>query len=91
MQACSIDILRREISYFYAAAIRGQDHLPAVDPLLIQYRDYSVWERAQAQTEKYQKQLEYWVAQLETSRPAKLLRDTSRPSTLSEKTGFFNI
>ncbi|EFQ86146.1 hypothetical protein PTT_18688, partial [Pyrenophora teres f. teres 0-1] len=81
----SVDILMRELSTFYAASLQGQDPLSQVQPLPIQYRNFSVWQRQQAQIEEQEKQLSYWLTQLQTSRPAELLSDKPRPATLSGK------
>ncbi|MDI1486221.1 MAG: Non-ribosomal peptide synthetase [Ramalina farinacea] len=83
----SVDILRKELAAFYAAAIHDQDPLSQVDPLPIQYRDYSLWQKQQDQSEEHERQLEYWVTQLETSQPAELLCDKPRPAALSGKAG----
>jgi amino acid adenylation domain-containing protein len=81
----SLDILERELATFYSAAIRGQDPLSTIDPLPIQYRDFSVWQKQQEQAEEHQRQLEYWIKQLQGSRPAELLCDNPRPTILSGK------
>ncbi|KAI0854078.1 acetyl-CoA synthetase-like protein [Daldinia vernicosa] len=88
----SIDILRTEIAAFYAAALHGKDPLSQVDPLPIQYRDYSVWQREDSQqVSQHQRQLDYWVTQLQTSRPAEMLYDKPRPDTLSGEAGVEHI
>ncbi|KAK5991451.1 Nonribosomal peptide synthetase dtxS1 [Cladobotryum mycophilum] len=79
----SVDILRKELATFYGAAIRKQDPLSKVDPLPIQYRDFSVWQKSPGQIEEHKRQLGYWVKQLETSQPAEFLCDKPRPATLS--------
>nr|ARJ54910.1 nonribosomal peptide synthetase 8 [Curvularia lunata] len=79
----SVDVLTRELGTCYSAAVRGQDPLSQMQPLPIQYRDFSVWQRQQAQVDEHDRQLEYWIAQLQTSRPAELLCDKPRPTTLS--------
>ncbi|KFH45123.1 Nonribosomal peptide synthetase-like protein [Hapsidospora chrysogenum ATCC 11550] len=63
----SVDVLRRELSTFYAAAVKDpdQDPLSQVEPLPIQYRDFSVWQRGQQQIEEHQRQLAYWVKQFD--------------------------
>ncbi|KAH0592368.1 Nonribosomal Peptide Synthetase [Metarhizium humberi] len=81
----SIDILRRELSSFYSAALRGEDPLSNIDPLPIQYKDFSVWQRQQAQVDEHERQLKYWTTELETSHPAEFLCDKPRPPTLSGK------
>ncbi|KAK1912701.1 hypothetical protein P3342_004637 [Pyrenophora teres f. teres] len=81
----SVNVLMRELSTFYSASLRGQDPLSQIQPLPIQYRDFSVWQRQQAQIDEQEKQLSYWLTQLQTSRPAELLCDKPRPATLSGK------
>ncbi|KAK1914161.1 hypothetical protein P3342_007407 [Pyrenophora teres f. teres] len=62
-----------------------------VQPLSVQYRDFSVWQREQAQADEHQKQLSYWVEQLQSSRPAELLCDKPRPAALSGEAGVQSI
>lgn len=81
----SAGVLQRELSTFYSAALRDQDPLSMVSPLPIQYRDYTIWQRQQEQAEEHQRQLEYWVTELENSQPAELLCDKPRPAVLSGK------
>ncbi|KAL3952632.1 hypothetical protein ACCO45_012575 [Purpureocillium lilacinum] len=49
------------------------------------YRDYAAWEREQSSEEAphMRRQVNYWVTQLETSRPAILPYDNPRPATFS--------
>ncbi|KAK1911236.1 hypothetical protein P3342_011838 [Pyrenophora teres f. teres] len=86
----SVDVLMRELAGFYplqcVAMIRSQ-----VQPLPVQYRDFSLWQRQQAQADEHQKQLSYWVEQLQTSRPAELLCDKPRPAALSGQAGVQSI
>ncbi|CAI7643016.1 unnamed protein product, partial [Penicillium viridicatum] len=79
----SIDVLRKELGQFYAAALRGEDPLLRVNPLPIQYRDFAVWQKQEDQLAEQQKQLEYWMKQLEGSSPAELFTDRTRPEVLS--------
>ena len=83
----SVDILRKELKQFYAAALRGQDPLAQVNPLPIQYRDFSAWQKQPEQVAEHQRQLEYWTTQLADSTPAELLTDLPRPAVLSGKAG----
>ncbi|KEY64595.1 hypothetical protein S7711_03654 [Stachybotrys chartarum IBT 7711] len=83
----SVDILRNELQAFYTAAVRGQDVLSQVKPLPIQYRDFSVWQRQDEQASEHQLQLEYWIQNLESSRPAELPTNRPRPGVLSTKAG----
>ncbi|OAA82397.1 destruxin synthetase [Akanthomyces lecanii RCEF 1005] len=75
----SVGVLSRELATYYSAAIRSLDPLAQLDPLSIEYGDYSAWQRQQAQTAEYQRQLDYWTSCIEASRPAELLRDRPRP------------
>ncbi|KAK8130645.1 AMP-binding enzyme (aureobasidin A1 biosynthesis complex) [Apiospora kogelbergensis] len=81
----SADIIRRELAMFYSSARRGLDPLasPLLAPIPIQYKDYAAWQRQQVTGEEEQRQLDYWLGQLESSRPAELLADKPRPETLS--------
>lgn len=83
----SLNVLRREIAIFYDAAVNGLDPLSQIDPLPIQYRDYASWQKQRFHQDEYQRQLEYWVSQLQTSRPAEFLCDKPRPATLSGGAG----
>ncbi|KAL6152849.1 NRPS [Exserohilum turcicum] len=83
----SVDVLKRELSQLYAAAIRGEDPNSHLPPLPIQYRDFSVWQRLPNQVQEHQRQLDYWINQLDASRPAEFLYDKPRPATLSGKAG----
>ncbi|KAL7780642.1 hypothetical protein CFE70_010667 [Pyrenophora teres f. teres 0-1] len=87
----SLDVLMRELAGFYSASVRGHDPLSQVQPLPVQYRDFSLWQRQQAQADEHQKQLSYWVEQLQTSRPAELLCDKPRPAALSGQAGVQSI
>ncbi|PMB65591.1 Enniatin synthase [Beauveria bassiana] len=79
----SIGIIQRELAMFYSAACQGIEPLSQVRPLPIQYRDFAVWQRQEAQKAEHQRQLEYWKRQLDGSQPAKLLYDKPRPTILS--------
>lgn len=81
----SIDTLRKELSAFYSSSLSGLDPLQHVSPLPIQYRDFSIWEKQEQQVDAHRKQLDYWVSELETSKPAELFSDFPRPAALSGK------
>ncbi len=72
----SVDVLMREISALYSAYRQGHaDPLPA---LAIQYADYAVWQREEAQRALLQAHAAYWSAQLEGA-PTLLTLPTDRP------------
>ncbi|KLU93048.1 hypothetical protein MAPG_11964 [Magnaporthiopsis poae ATCC 64411] len=81
----SIDVMRRELGQFYAAAVRGRDPLSAIPALPIQYRDFAVWQTQQSA--EHGRQLQYWKKMLADSSPAELLTDKPQPATLSGDAG----
>ncbi|KAL7793616.1 hypothetical protein V8C37DRAFT_102345 [Trichoderma ceciliae] len=87
----SVDILRQELTQFYAAALRGRDPLSVVSPLPIHYRDFSAWQKQGEQMAEHERQLEYWTSQLGDSSPAEFLTDLPRPTILSGKAGFVPV
>ncbi|TLD19242.1 hypothetical protein PspLS_09963 [Pyricularia sp. CBS 133598] len=85
----SVDVLRNDLARFYTAAVRNKDPLSLVEPLPIQYRDFSTWQKQQ--TAEHQHQLDYWRTQLAESSPAELLCDRPRPQILSGRAGVVQI
>ncbi|KAJ4155409.1 hypothetical protein LMH87_000652 [Akanthomyces muscarius] len=81
----SIDVLRRELGQLYVAALQRADLLSTLSPLPIQYRDFSVWQKQDAQVAEHMRQLQYWQKQLADCSPAKLPTDFHRPTLLSGK------
>ncbi|BCS04213.1 non-ribosomal peptide synthetase [Aspergillus luchuensis] len=81
----SLDILQKELNVFYSAAIRGLSPLSQIDPLSTNYRDFSVWQRQQE--DENQSQVNYWIREIEGSKPAELFCDKPRPSILSGDAG----
>ncbi|GKT95949.1 AMP-binding enzyme [Colletotrichum tofieldiae] len=87
----SFEVLQRELTAFYAAALRGQDPLSQVSPLPIQYRDFAAWEKEDLQVAEHERQLAYWKQELAGSQPATLLCDKPRPATLSGNGGLVEL
>lgn len=88
----SVDVLRRELRQFYAAALRGQNPLSTIARLPIQYRDFSIWQkRDRDQATEHNRQLVYWTQQLADNSPAELLADRPRPSQLSGQAGVVQL
>jgi amino acid adenylation domain-containing protein len=80
----SFDIFMKTLEAYYAAALQDQFPLEGVEPLPIQYRDFSIWQR-QNKAQASKEQLAYWVTQLDGSQPAEFLCDKKRPAMLSGK------
>ncbi|KAG5808758.1 hypothetical protein H9Q71_006773 [Fusarium xylarioides] len=83
----SIDVLRHDLSQLYAAALQGRDPLSAMNPLPIQYSDFAMWQKQEAQALEHETQLDYWKKQLADCSPAKLPTDFPRPALLSGGAG----
>jgi thioesterase domain-containing protein/non-ribosomal peptide synthetase component F len=58
----SIGLLSNELGLIYEAYTRGAE--PVLPELSIQYGDYAVWQREQAESPAVQKELAYWKEQL---------------------------
>jgi surfactin family lipopeptide synthetase A len=73
----SIGVFVRELSALYSALIAEQpDPLPE---LPIQYADFAVWQRQQAQAEYLREHLDYWKQQLADLPTLQLPTDRPRP------------
>lgn len=83
----SIDLVRQELGHLYSAALHGRDPLSALSPMPIQYRDFSAWQKEEAQAAEQEEQLQYWEKQLADCMPAKLPTDFPRPALLSGNAG----
>ncbi|CCF39305.1 bassianolide synthetase, partial [Colletotrichum higginsianum] len=83
----TIDLMRKELGIFYSAARRSEDPLAQLAPLPIQYRDFALWQKQEAQVAEHQRQLDYWTTQLKDNSPAELLCDKPRPAMLSGDAG----
>jgi amino acid adenylation domain-containing protein len=81
----SMDVLMREFAALYEARIGG-DPSP-LEPLVIQYADYAVWQRDWLRGEVLERQLSYWRRALAGAPPALALpTDRPRPS-VQDNTG----
>jgi amino acid adenylation domain-containing protein len=85
----SVDILRKELSIFYSAAIHGRSPLSLIDPLPAHYRDFSNWQRRQEDKNRFR--VKDWIRELEGSKPAELLCDKPRPAILSGEAGLQQV
>lgn len=81
----SLDIIKRELSHFYACATTGKP--PSLPPLAIQYRDYAAWQQHPMQQEKQQRQIDFWRRELSGSVPAEFPTDYARPQVLQHAAG----
>jgi amino acid adenylation domain-containing protein len=58
----SMAILVREVGEIYGSIVEG--HEACLDPLVVQYADYAVWQREWLKGQLFEKQLGYWKRQL---------------------------
>jgi amino acid adenylation domain-containing protein len=76
----SAGVLWRDLNELYASAIDGR--VAELPPLTVQYPDYAVWQRDQA--EDWSRQLRYWTARLDGASTAlELPTDQPRPAVRS--------
>ena len=73
----SIGLITDEIGAFYESYVRGI--APALPEPPIQYGDFAVWQREQANSEIVQSELSYWTKQLENLTPVDFPTDSPRP------------
>ncbi|VVN03344.1 Linear gramicidin synthase subunit B [Pseudomonas fluorescens] len=80
----AMDIFARELSALYEAFV--DDRESPLQPLPVQYLDYSVWQRQWLESGERQRQLDYWTAQLGREHPLlELPADRPRPAMQSHR------
>ncbi|MBT2375191.1 non-ribosomal peptide synthetase [Pseudomonas fluorescens] len=80
----AMDIFARELSALYEAFVDERES--PLEPLPVQYLDYSVWQRQWLEGGERQRQLDYWTAQLGTEHPLlELPADRPRPPVQSHQ------
>ncbi|MCB2251007.1 non-ribosomal peptide synthetase [Pseudomonas chlororaphis] len=80
----AMDIFARELSALYEAFVDDRDS--PLEPLPVQYLDYSVWQRQWLESGERQRQLDYWTAQLGHEHPLlELPGDRPRPPVQSHQ------
>ena len=79
----SIGVLLHELSIFYSAYLAG--HAARLDPLPVQYVDYSAWQKKWLSGERLAKQQAYWREALEDLKPLDLPTDRPRPAVQTHR------
>ncbi|AIG05794.1 non-ribosomal peptide synthetase PvdL [Pseudomonas fluorescens] len=80
----AMDIFARELSALYEAFIDERES--PLEPLPVQYLDYSVWQRQWLEAGERQRQLDYWTTQLGNEHPLlELPGDRPRPAVQSHQ------
>ncbi|MBK5304814.1 MULTISPECIES: non-ribosomal peptide synthetase [Gammaproteobacteria] len=86
----AMDIFARELSALYEAFV--DDRESPLQPLPVQYLDYSVWQRQWLESGERQRQLDYWTAQLGREHPLlELPADRPRPPVQSHQGELFRF
>ncbi|MFZ1289534.1 MAG: amino acid adenylation domain-containing protein [Melioribacteraceae bacterium] len=85
----STGIFVKEIIQFYNNKVIGKDL--SLDPMKIQYVDYTIWQNKWLLTEEFNKQKEYWISHLKgSSEILEIIPDKKRPS-IQTYNGSFEI
>jgi hypothetical protein len=74
----SIGVMAREMGVIYDAMRRDSD--PALEPLAIQYADYSQWQLEWLRVRGTEAETLYWTRQLAGVQPFKVIADHPRPA-----------
>ncbi|MGH8390012.1 MAG: non-ribosomal peptide synthetase [Pseudomonas sp.] len=86
----AMDIFARELSALYEAFV--DDRESPLQPLPVQYLDYSVWQRQWLESGERQRQLDYWTTQLGREHPLlELPADRPRPPVQSHQGELFRF
>ncbi|NOU19048.1 MAG: amino acid adenylation domain-containing protein [Bacteroidales bacterium] len=80
----SMSIFQRELHAYYTAYVNHITEF-ALPPLEIQYKDYSVWQKAYLTGEILEDQLHYWKNKLSGYQTLELPADLVRPSRIDYK------
>jgi len=74
----SIGVMAREMGVIYEALRR--DLVPPLEPLSIQYADYSLWQLEWLRVRGTEAETAYWTRQLAGVKPFKIVADRERPA-----------
>ncbi|MDD0974695.1 non-ribosomal peptide synthetase [Pseudomonas fontis] len=86
----AMDIFARELGELYEAFLDERES--PLEPLPVQYLDYSVWQRQWMEAGERQRQLDYWTAKLGDEHPVlELPSDRPRPSVQSHRGELFRF
>lgn len=87
--AWSLRVFMAELSELYAAA--GEDRAENLEPLPIQYADFSVWQRSAEQERRFEDQITFWREHLADLTPLELPTDLPRPPFRSGNGNALNL
>jgi amino acid adenylation domain-containing protein len=79
----SVSVLVKEVVALYGAFI--ENRAVSLEPLPIQYADYTIWQRNHLQGALLEKKLDYWKNKLQSVTPLQLPTDYPRPPVQSTR------
>lgn len=82
-------LLQRELDTLYQAYIAGE-RVPSLPPVL-QYGDYTIWQRGWMNSDAMQRQLGFWREQLAGVEELILPTDRPRPAVLTHRAGHLGV
>ncbi|MEN5057171.1 amino acid adenylation domain-containing protein [Sphingobacterium kitahiroshimense] len=86
----SIEVMLQELLEVYNATINGKE--PSLDPLRIQYRDYTAWQLEQLESPSLEGHKKYWMNQFSGELPVvDLATDKPRPTVKTYNGGLLSI
>ena len=83
----SLGVLVTELNTLYATFAKDPKAESPLEPLPIQYADFTLWQQEQLQGENLERLLTYWTEQLADLGTLRLPTDRPRPSRLSDRGG----
>lgn len=83
----SQSVLNADLTSLYRAQVEKCDCI--LEPLLVQYADYAIWQRQQLSEAVLKHQMRYWKDRLEGVEPLHLPTDRARPCVASFKGAMF--
>lgn len=85
--AWSMDLFFKELEICYSSLLRGRK--PALNPLVIQYADFSMWQREWLCNDVLKTQMNYWQKQLYDPSHLNFPTDMFRPKQPTYSGGYF--
>ncbi|MDB5134737.1 MAG: amino acid adenylation domain protein [Mucilaginibacter sp.] len=85
----SISVIVNELAEFYAAQVEGRQ--AKLQPMVIQYADYALWQRKYLLGELWDKKVNYWKDKLNGVSPINLSTDFVRPAVWSKRGAIFKF
>ncbi|ALI10217.1 MULTISPECIES: condensation domain-containing protein [Pseudomonas] len=79
----SVAIIDREVRIHYDDILHGRPC--SIPPVAVQFPDYAIWQRSQCDSDRYARELSYWVGRLEDAPQLQLPTDFPVPQQRSHR------